>query len=62
MARDGQLGTDGSGVYSYLSPMSPVSPSPGEGDSGDRSDSSESDDPVQDELDYYRSRFEGAEA
>ena len=35
MARDGQLGTDGSGVYSYLSPLSPVSP---ESDSDDRSD------------------------
>jgi hypothetical protein len=36
MAKDGQLSTDGSGVYSYPSPLSPVSP---ESDSGDRSDS-----------------------
>ena len=53
MARDGQLGTDGSGVYSYLSPVSPVSPSLNAGDSSDTGDSRESD-PVQADLDYYR--------
>jgi hypothetical protein len=44
MARDGQLGTDGSGIYSYLSPVSPVSPSLNAGDSRES-------DPVQADLD-----------
>jgi hypothetical protein len=56
MARDGQLGTDGSGVYSYLSFVSPVSPSPNAGDRGDRGDSRESD-TAQDELDHYRAKL-----
>jgi hypothetical protein len=48
MARDGQLGTDGSGAYSYPSPLSPVSLTD-EGDTSDGSDSTEGE-VLEDEL------------
>jgi hypothetical protein len=41
MARDEQVGTNGSGSYYHLSPLSPLSPEDEHGDTSDMGDSSQ---------------------